>query len=82
MTSAAINVLYSTKVFGPHLDRNGGKAEPEMRLPPMMLGSILFPIGFFLMGWTANPSIHWFPCVLGLYFVGTSFLLIFQAGIK
>lgn len=53
-----------------------------MRLPPMMLGSVLFPIGFFLLGWTSKPSIHWFPSTLGLYFVGTSFLLIFQAGIN
>jgi DHA1 family multidrug resistance protein-like MFS transporter len=47
-------------------------------LPPMMLGSILFPSGFFLAGWTSNPSIHWFPSVLGFTLIGVSFLLIFQ----
>jgi hypothetical protein len=44
----------------------------------MMLGSILFPAGFFLAGWTADPSIHWFPSVLGFTLIGISFLLIFQ----
>ena len=32
-------------------------------------------------GWTSNPSIHWFPSLIGLVLVGMSFLLIFQVGI-
>lgn len=59
-----------------------GSVEPEWRLPPMLLGSACFPIGFFILGWTSDPNIHWFPSVVGLYFIGASFLLIFQAGIK
>ena len=43
----------------------------------IVIGSIAFPIGFFLLGWTSSPSIHWFPSVLGLSFIGMSFLLIF-----
>lgn len=39
-------------------------------------------ISFFLLGWASKPSINWFPSVMGLYFIGVSFLLIFQAGIK
>lgn len=35
MIAAGINLLYSKYVFGPHLDRHGGRAQPEMRLPPM-----------------------------------------------
>lgn len=50
-----------------------------MRLPPMMLGAVTFPVGFFIVGWTSDPSIHWFPSVLGFAFIGMSFLLIFQA---
>jgi DHA1 family multidrug resistance protein-like MFS transporter len=48
----------------------------------MMLGSVLFPAGFFLAGWTADPSIHWFPSVLGFTLIGVSFLLIFQVCIE
>jgi DHA1 family multidrug resistance protein-like MFS transporter len=44
----------------------------------MMIGSVLFPAGFFLAGWTSDPSINWFPSVLGFTLIGTSFLLIFQ----
>lgn len=35
LASAAINAVYSIKVFGPHVDKHQGMAEPEMRLPPM-----------------------------------------------
>jgi len=80
--AAAINATYSLLVFAPNVDKHGGRAQPEKRLPPMMLGSITFPIGFFLLGWTADPKIFWFPSVLGLFFIGMSFLLIFQAGIN
>ena len=44
----------------------------------MMVGAITFPIGFFIVGWTSQPSTHWFPSVLGFAFIGMSFLLIFQ----
>ena len=54
----------------------GMKVTP--RLPPMMIGSILFPVGFFILGWTSSPNIHWFPSMVGLALVGASFLLIFQ----
>lgn len=33
--AAAFNFAYSKYVFGPYLDRHGGSAKPEMRLPPM-----------------------------------------------
>lgn len=48
------------------------------RLPPMMLGALTFPIGFFIVGWTSNPDIHWFPSLIGFVLIGMSFLLIFQ----
>lgn len=48
----------------------GNRAVPEMRLPPMMLGGILFAGGLFMAGWTANPSIHWIVPVIGLGIFG------------
>ncbi|EJD48787.1 MFS general substrate transporter [Auricularia subglabra TFB-10046 SS5] len=79
--AAALNIFYSTRIFMPLVEKHG-RVPPEKRLPPMMVGAISFPIGFFLLGWTANPGIFWFPSVLGLVFIGMSFLLIFQAGIN
>jgi hypothetical protein len=36
----------------------GGKPVPEGRCAPMAIGGILFAIGLFWFGWTADPSIH------------------------
>lgn len=78
-TLSAINITYSNTIFRRALESSeDGRAEPEMRLPPMMLGAITFPIGFFIVGWTSDPSISWVPSVIGFAFIGMSFLLIFQ----
>jgi DHA1 family multidrug resistance protein-like MFS transporter len=60
----------------------GNRAVPEARLPPMMLGSVLFSSGQFLLGWTSSPRFHWIiPCI-GLVMLGTGFFTIFQAALN
>ena len=34
-----------------------GGMRPEHRLPPMLIGSVLQPIGFFLYGWSVHAKI-------------------------
>lgn len=75
---SAINIAYSQLYFQKYLDAHGGSCPPELRLPPMMIGAVLFPVGFFIVGWTSKPEINWVPSVIGFAFIGTSFLLIFQ----
>ena len=82
LAGAAINFVYSVRYFAKRLDEAGGSLAPEYRLPPMALGSVTFPIGFFLFAWTSSPDIHWFPSIVGLVFIGASFLLIFQSGLN
>jgi MFS transporter, DHA1 family, multidrug resistance protein len=78
MTGAIINVfnqlIYNRKA--------GGKVNPELRLPPMMFGSVLFATGLFITGWTAHPKTFWFVPVFGLYLVGLGFFTIFQAALN
>ncbi|BGP32950.1 hypothetical protein JCM10296v2_004736 [Rhodotorula toruloides] len=76
LIAAFINYLYSRFVFARHIDKHGS-APPEMRLGPMMIGGIVFPVGFFLLGWAPVAG-----KIVGLAFVGVAFLLIFQAGIN
>lgn len=42
------------------VDAAGGKPVPEARCAPMAVGGILFAIGLFWFGWTANPKL---PCM-------------------
>ena len=66
----------------PHYARaiakNKGRAVPEARLPPMIIGGWLFVIGLFWFSWTANPKFHWAISTVATTFIGAGFNVIFQ----
>ncbi|KAI1658391.1 polyamine transporter 1 [Daldinia decipiens] len=82
LTGAIINMsnqLYYNKAY----HASGDRAVPEKRLPPMMLGSVLFAAGQFITGWTADPTVApWIVPVIGLYLTGCGFNTIFQAALN
>lgn len=47
-----------------------GKMKPEHRLPPLVLGCCLIPVGLFWYGWAAEYKVHWFVTIAGTFFVG------------
>jgi DHA1 family multidrug resistance protein-like MFS transporter len=59
-----------------------GRVIPEERLPPMILGSIILPIGLFWFAWTSNPHITWVPQVLAGIPIGWGILMIFLQGLN
>jgi hypothetical protein len=44
------------------------KPDPELRLPPTMLGSILVTVGLFWFGWTSYSSVYWIVPIIGSVF--------------
>lgn len=40
-------------------EKNGGQARPEFRLPALIIGAFMVPVGLFWYGWSARSSIHW-----------------------
>ena len=60
------------------LAKNGGKPVPEARLPPMLIGGVLFAAGLFWFGWTASPQFHWILPTLASACIGAGFNVIFQ----
>jgi hypothetical protein len=61
----------------------GDRAVPEKRLPPIMLGSVMFASGQFITGWTAEPDVaHWIAPVIGLFLTGCGFTQIFQGALN
>ncbi|GAA6006447.1 MFS transporter [Rhodotorula paludigena] len=77
LIAASFNYLYGRFYFAAYMDKHDGHSTPEMRLGPMMVGGVTFPLGFFLLGWASVAG-----KIIGLVFIGMSFLLIFQAGIN
>lgn len=53
-------------LYARAVEKNQGRAVPEARLPPMIIGGFLFSGGLFWFGWTAEPKYPWAsPVVAG-----------------
>ncbi|KAJ0119228.1 polyamine transporter 1 [Diaporthe amygdali] len=82
ITGAALNT-FNQLAYNKAYEAAGQKAVPEKRLPPMMLGSVLFAGGQFITAWTAEPqNAPWIVPVIGLYLMGCGFNTIFQAALN
>ncbi|KAF9528077.1 MFS polyamine transporter [Crepidotus variabilis] len=60
-------------------NKNNGVGEPEFRLPSMLPGSIMLPIGLFISGWSAQNGVHWIAVDIGMAMVGAGMILSWQA---
>ncbi|KAH7175600.1 major facilitator superfamily transporter [Dactylonectria macrodidyma] len=49
-------------------------SEPEFRLPPAILGSVLVPTGIFMFGWSAYPWVHWIVPIIGSAIFGGGYV--------
>ncbi|KAI9828260.1 MAG: hypothetical protein M1826_006086 [Phylliscum demangeonii] len=78
VTSLSIYIAYLWFVVEPGIRRHGLRA-PESRLIPALFASVLLPVGLFLFGWTARPSIHWLVPLIGVALVSGVISILFQA---
>lgn len=58
--------------------RPGQKGCPEFRVPPMVLGSVLVPIGLLIYGWSAQALTHWIVPNLGAMTFAIGSIMVFQ----
>lgn len=72
-----INCLFEPWYFRQVI-KAGNKPAPEARLPPMMIGSFLFPAGIFWLAWSGYYTyVHWIVPTLSGLLTGAGILLIF-----
>ncbi|KAJ5537147.1 hypothetical protein N7513_010333 [Penicillium frequentans] len=75
-------IIYTTKTrFARKLAKHG-RVVPEERLVPMMIASVLLPIGLFWFGWTSKKEISWVPQVIAGVPIGMGILVIFMQGLN
>ncbi|KAH9898224.1 MFS polyamine transporter [Cubamyces lactineus] len=72
------NARMLDKVYVMLKKRNNGQGEPEFRLPTVMPGTILIPIGLLMSGWGAQEHVHWIVPDIGYAIIGAGMVLIFQ----
>ncbi|KAG8525233.1 uncharacterized protein KY384_008877 [Bacidia gigantensis] len=79
--------LFGVIIFGVYSDKllqyltnrsSTGERKPEYRLPPLIPGSFVIPIGLFIYGWTADKGVHWIAPIIGTSFVGFGLLATFM----
>ncbi|CRG84185.1 putative transporter C36,02c [Talaromyces islandicus] len=75
-------IIFVTKTRFARKMKQQGRVVPEERLPPMIVGSILLPIGLFWFGWTSNKNISWVPQVIAGVPIGAGILVIFMQGLN
>ncbi|KAG2338816.1 MFS polyamine transporter [Suillus weaverae] len=73
-----LNAKTTDKVYIYLKTKNGGVGKPEFRLPAMVPGSLLLPIGCLIMGWTSEAHTHWIAPDIGMALVGAGTILGFQ----
>lgn len=59
---------------------DSGTHTPEHRLPTMILGGLLLPIGLFWFAWTSDKNVIWVPQIISIWFIGAGIMLIFMQG--
>ena len=81
LLGAAVNIL-NQRFYIQRFRANGNRPVPEARLPPMMLGSVFFAAGMFILGWTSQRDVFWFGSICGAVSTGLGFFTIFQAALN
>ena len=77
---AAAIIIGFNPYYQREMERNSGRPVPRARLPPMIIGGFIFPIGFFIFAWSADINhghVFWLVPCIGLACVGCGILLIF-----
>ncbi|KAF2800436.1 fluconazole resistance protein 1 [Melanomma pulvis-pyrius CBS 109.77] len=73
-------MIIGVQLCGQFLDRylqrkiKSGNGKPEHRLPPMVLGSVLVPLGLLAFGWAVQEKAHWIIPIVFSSFVGFGFV--------
>jgi multidrug resistance protein len=84
--SLGVGFFLGTQLCAPAQDRiyralkkrNGGVGKPEFRVPLMIPGAMLVPIGLFIYGWTAQAHTHWIGPNFGAAIFAAGVIIGFQ----
>ncbi|KAK1148710.1 hypothetical protein N8T08_008595 [Aspergillus melleus] len=75
---ASLYMFNVSKDYNSKLKANNNIPVPECRLPPVVVGGVLFSAGLLWLGWTGfTRSIHWIAPTLSGLFTDAGLLIIF-----
>lgn len=71
-------LLNADQIYKRLMARNDNAGQPEYRVPLMIPGALLVPIGFFWYGWSIHAHAHWILPNLGAGVFGSGIIIIMQ----
>ncbi|PSN67655.1 MFS general substrate transporter [Corynespora cassiicola Philippines] len=70
-------IIPDNKRFVKVEKKHGGRAPPEARLPPCLLGCLVLPVGLFWFAWTCQPSVYFLVSIAAGLPFGFGLVLVF-----
>ncbi|KAG2056449.1 multidrug resistance protein 4 [Suillus hirtellus] len=67
----------SDKIYIYLAAKNGGRGQPEMRVPALIFGSFFVPVGLLWYGWSAQAKAHFMMPIIGTSIFGFGILTCF-----
>jgi MFS family permease len=78
--ASQVGAPLTDKIWARLQARAGGDTAPEYRVPLMIPGAILIPVGLFWYGWTAEAKLLWIVPDIGIALFGCGIIIGTQAG--
>ncbi|KAF6743468.1 MFS polyamine transporter [Ephemerocybe angulata] len=78
-TASIINAFFVDRIYLHLRGDNQGIGEPEYRLPSMVPGTVLLPVGLLISGWSSQQQLHWALTDIGVGLIGMGMILNFQS---
>lgn len=72
-------VMWYTKHYYQPRMKARGSFSPEDRIPLIIVGAFLLPVGLFWFAWTSSKSISWVPQMISVAFIGAGIMLVFSS---
>ena len=57
--ASQVGTRFADRYYARLCEKNDGQSRPEFRLPVLIVGAFIVPVGLFWYGWSARRSIHW-----------------------
>ena len=68
--------------YNAAITKNDGKPVPEARLPLLVTGAAVFPIGLLVFALSADPKVHWAVSVFSIGLIGFGIYMIFFSSLN
>lgn len=57
--ASQVGMCLANRSYRKLCSQHNGHGLPEFRLPALMIGAVIIPIGLLWYGWSARPNVHW-----------------------